>query len=188
MCLGRELAFILGVPILIINELFRYVQAKKNKKRFVNLKEIAIVIFSIYIMALIAVTLLPFYGFRAVKLHANLVPVFNTVQGILVTTSNMKGYMLKFWIINILGNIALLMPVSVFVPIIFQKLRNIKSVVTICASVSISIELLQYLSMLFGNFRSADIDDVILNVIGSIIGFYIFQWVALRNPINAVSK
>lgn len=37
------------------------------------------------------------------------------------------------------------------------------------------IEVLQYISMYFGNRRFVDIDDVILNTLGALIGFEIFK-------------
>lgn len=82
---------------------------------------------------------------------------------------------IKFWIINLVGNLILLVPLVTIVPLIYKKYRNIKSIVLLCFSVSIIIEFLQYISMYFGNRRSVDIDDVILNTLGALIGFAIFK-------------
>lgn len=171
----RQFVFILGVPILIIMEIIRYKKAKKINAKFLNPKEVLLIILSIYIMGLIAVTLLPFYRHGSIKPTANLVPVFNTVKDISTIPANMKSFMIKFWIINILGNLFLLAPLAAIVPLSFKKFRNIKATVLLCLLVSISIELLQYLSMFCGNYRSVDIDDIILNTLGSIIGFGIFK-------------
>lgn len=178
MILNREFAFIIGIPVLIITEIIRYIKAKPPKRDFVDYKEINIVIFSMYIMALISVALLPIYTFGKVEASANVVPVFNTVkdiEGVASAPSNMKVYMIIFWIINIFGNLFLLVPLAAITPIIFKRFRTLKSVILLCATVSILIELIQYLSQFVGNIRSVDIDDVILNSLGSIIGFSIFK-------------
>lgn len=178
MLLNSQFAFIIGTPILIIIEIIRYIKAKLLKRNFVDYKEISIVLFSMYIMALISITLLPIYTFGKVEASANVVPVINTVkdiEGVTSAPSNLKGYMITFWIINIFGNLFLLVPLAAITPIIFKRFRSLKSAMLLCVSVSVLIEFLQYLSMFVGNIRSVDIDDVILNSLGSIIGFSIFK-------------
>ena len=60
--------------------------------------------------------------------------------------------------------------------IISKKFRSLKSVVILCFCASCFIEFLQYLSLFVGNLRSVDIDDVILNTIGGILGYIIFKF------------
>ncbi len=180
----RPFAFIIGIPILIAIEISRYRKSKQFNYKFFSYREILIIILSIYIMGLIAITLLPFYSFRYIKPRANLIPVFNTIKDISAIPVNMKGFMIKFWIVNIFGNLFLLAPLAAMLPIILKRFRSIKSVVVLCLFVSISIEFLQYLSMLCGNFRSVDIDDIILNTLGSIIGFGIYSLFAKKFKIK----
>ena len=47
------------------------------------------------------------------------------------------------------------------------------AVVAIIASTL--IELTQYFSRLVGNYRQVDIDDVILNTLGALLGYFIFR-------------
>lgn len=71
---------------------------------------------------------------------------------------------------QVIGNILLFMPFGFFV----SKYGNIKNLGTITlASLlsSLSIELVQYFVV---SSRSFDIDDIILNVVGGILGFLIF--------------
>lgn len=176
MYFDRPFAIIVGIPIVIIIEIIRFIKCKKGKIKFINFREMAVIIFSVYIIGLISVTLFPFDTYRNVKPTANLIPVFNTINDISGIPADMKGFMTKFWIRNVIGNLFLLTPLAILVPIIFKKFRNIKPIVLLCLFVSILIEVLQYLSMFLGNIRSVDIDDVILNTLGSIIGFYIFNY------------
>ncbi|MBS5985017.1 VanZ family protein [Clostridium sp.] len=105
----------------------------------------------------------------------NIVPVFNTIKDIYEVPIGMESYMVRFWIKNILGNILLLLPLGIFLPMCFKRLRSFKSTVITCALVSLSIEVVKYISMYFGNFRSCDIDDIILNTLGGMIGFIIYK-------------
>src|SRR6186713_1139392 len=77
------------------------------------------------------------------------------------------------WGKQILGNFAMLLPLGIYLPLIYKGLRkayNFFVVLLICFFVSVGIELLQ----LATSFRSADIDDVILNTLGGGVGFIIY--------------
>ncbi|MBC8060948.1 MAG: ATP-binding cassette domain-containing protein [Clostridiaceae bacterium] len=170
MNISRTFAFIIGFPILIIIEIIRY-----RKKKSINYREICVILLSIYFMGLISVTLLPIRTMMRLDPIINIIPVVNTIKSITKLSSDMMSYSIKFWIINIIGNLFLLAPIAAIVPIIFKKFRNIRSTLILCFLISILIEFLQYLSIYFGNMRSVDIDDVILNTLGSLLGFLIFK-------------
>ena len=75
---------------------------------------------------------------------------------------------------QILGNFVMLLPLGIYLPLLYTKLRKAYSffaVLLICFLVSVGIELLQ----LATSYRSADIDDVILNTLGGATGFIIYQ-------------
>lgn len=78
------------------------------------------------------------------------------------------------WDKQILGNFVMLLPLGIYLPLIYKRLRkayNFFVVLLICFLVSVGIELLQ----LATSYRSADIDDVILNTLGGGTGFLIYQ-------------
>jgi glycopeptide antibiotics resistance protein len=73
-----------------------------------------------------------------------------------------------------LGNFVMLLPFGIYLPLLYQRLRrahNFFVVLLTCFSVSVGIELLQ----LATSYRSADIDDVLLNTLGGGVGFLIYQ-------------
>jgi len=72
---------------------------------------------------------------------------------------------------NILGNIFAFGPLGFLVPILFKKCKKVKNIFFISVSVSLSIEIVQ---LLF-NIGSCDIDDIILNVLGAILGFGVYK-------------
>jgi glycopeptide antibiotics resistance protein len=78
------------------------------------------------------------------------------------------------WGKQILGNFVMLLPLGIYLPLIYKRLRkayNFFVVLLICFLVSVGIELLQ----LATSYRSTDVDDVILNTLGGGAGFLIFQ-------------
>jgi glycopeptide antibiotics resistance protein len=177
MYIDKTYLFIIGIPILIIIEILRFLKYKKT-----NLREVFVIIFSIYLMCLIAVTLLPFTTSYYFTPTANLVPVLNILKDISNTPPEMKAFMTRFWIKNLLGNLFLLSPLAAIVPIVFKKFRSLKAVFLLCLFTSILIEFLQYLSIFCGNLRSVDIDDVILNTFGSLIGFGFYNIFSKKFP------
>lgn len=168
----------IGFLILLIAEVIRFVRAKKEKRKFFCLKEFFVVMFQVYLTLLISVTLFPLrIGDGNVDLFVNFIPIVNSVKDIIkdITTENETWFYIKFWLTNLLGNIILLSPLAVLVPILSKKFRSLKSVVILCFCASCFIEFLQYVSLFVGNLRSVDIDDVILNTLGAFIGFGIFK-------------
>jgi len=79
---------------------------------------------------------------------------------------------------QMIGNAIMLLPLGIFLPLLNRRLRKFSSffiVVVISFFVSVGIELLQ----LATNYRSTDIDDVVLNSAGACVGFLIYQLIKL---------
>lgn len=174
--LDSIVVYLLALIILLIVEISRFIKAKRNKRKFFCLKEFFVVMFQVYLALLISVTLFPLtIGDRKVNLFVNFIPIVNSVKDLMMTINSMGFFMVKFWIINILGNIILLAPLAFIMPIISKKFRSLKSVVILCFCTSLFIEFLQFLSLFIGNLRSVDIDDIIFNTLGAFIGFGAFK-------------
>lgn len=174
--LDRIVIYILALIILLIVEISRFIKAKRSKRKFFCLKEFFVVMFQVYLALLISVTLFPLtIGYGKVNLFVNFISIVNSVKDLMMTVNSMGFFMVKFWIINILGNIILLAPLAFIMPLISKKFRSLKSVVILCFCTSLFIEFLQFLSLFIGNLRSVDIDDVILNTLGAFIGFGAFK-------------
>jgi glycopeptide antibiotics resistance protein len=69
---------------------------------------------------------------------------------------------------NLLGNIALFMPYSFILIVLFDN-KNDKSLLLSAFLISVSIELLQYLFCV----GVADVDDVLLNTFGALAGILV---------------
>lgn len=80
---------------------------------------------------------------------------------------------------QILGNFIMLFPLGLYLPLLYPKINNLKVALLRLFLIALSIELIQFfftyvVSYQQGGYgRSVDIDDVILNFLGSCIGFIV---------------
>lgn len=72
---------------------------------------------------------------------------------------------------NIVGNVFVFAPFGFFLPLLYKKCRTWKTVVLAGFCVSLFFEVCQY----FLYLGSADVDDVILNLLGVVLGFLFFR-------------
>ena len=138
-------------------------------------RESVVVVLFAYLLTVACVTFFPmniiFYDWHG---RFNFVPLASIVDLIRHTTA---ATALK----NIGGNIVMFMPLGFLLPLLFRKLRSLGSLVWRVAIISAAIEILQ----LPTRVRATDVDDIILNVIGAVVGYTIFHLVslvALRAP------
>ena len=73
-------------------------------------------------------------------------------------------------LLNLIGNTAMFLPLGIVWPAVFKKLNTHGKVILAGFGVSLTIEVLQL--PFFG--RSTDIDDLILNTLGFLIGYGIY--------------
>lgn len=156
---------------------------KKRKNHQVTLrKESLMVLFSLYIMVVIGITQFPLYigqdTFYHPAIRFNMVPVVNTVKDISRELQDpiMRSFYLKFWSKNLLGNLVLLLPFGAILPMIKKKYDNIWKILFASFAISLLIETFQLLSFFIGNNnRFFDVDDILLNVSGALLGYLIYR-------------
>jgi glycopeptide antibiotics resistance protein len=85
---------------------------------------------------------------------------------------------------NAAGNILLFIPLGVLLPLVFRRLRFWQGML-IAIALSCSIELAQYFTRAWGSNRSADVNDVILNSVGALLGLAIVYLPRLRQGARA---
>ena len=68
--------------------------------------------------------------------------------------------------LNIFGNVLAFMPFGFLLPLIWKNFRNAKKVVLMGFLMSLAIEICQ----LF-NIRTTDIDDLLMNTLGTLVGY-----------------
>ena len=70
-------------------------------------------------------------------------------------------------LINIIGNFAMFIPTGIMVPLIYKRLDGLKNTVLTGAVISLAIELIQ----LPFAVRASDVDDLLLNTAGCLVGY-----------------
>lgn len=78
-------------------------------------------------------------------------------------------------LVNILGNVIIFIPIGLLLPIILNRYKSFFKIIIISFSISIIIEFIQFF---IG--RSVDIDDIILNTIGGLLGYIVYTLLPKR--------
>jgi glycopeptide antibiotics resistance protein len=97
----------------------------------------------------------------------NLVP-FDTIR---IYIFNFHSYNFDTWFYNTFGVLLVFIPLGLLLPVVFVNLRTLRNIIFTSVCVSILIEVLQYIALL-GVF---DIDDIILNTLGTVLGFWLYK-------------
>ena len=145
------------------------------------LKLIVKISFIIYIFALCVLLFGGNRGYWAdfsilqyAAMQMNLVP-FETIM--LYIRAIIRGTInLNIAIANLVGNFLLFMPMGIYLPFFFKKIRTMLDYVLYMIPVLFFVEVVQLLTKR-GSF---DIDDLILNFSGAIIGFGIWKLGAVQ--------
>ena len=166
------------VPILVLCAIvvpcwlvFRLYRARTSGYRLSFGRELLLLTFVLYLSGLAAVTLIPSRSSRAAveatdgfKLRPDLTSL--TCPSATPSTGAAAG---RFCMRNAAGNLALFIPLGFLMPLVWRRLR-FRDGILIAIGCSVGIELLQYLSRMVGSKRLADVNDVILNVVGACLG------------------
>lgn len=97
--------------------------------------------------------------------NTNLIPFKNTITYI----TGSEHYNFNIILDNTLGNMLIFLPLGFFLPILFKKVITLRKVISGSILISFTFEALQFFLQL-GQF---DIDDIILNTLGSIVGYWV---------------
>lgn len=119
---------------------------------FHNLKKTcAYTVFAFYLVAVLALVGFPNITDMKVDISINLIPFVDMV-------SDFKNTCL---------NVLLFIPLGVFLPVLWDKYRNIKNTIIFGFCMTIIIEIMQIFT-----FRTTDINDIIANTLGTIAGYF----------------
>lgn len=147
-------------------------------------------LFVIYLFLLIGITLLPVYigGLPHLqelsfieRCNIHFVPFIDYFNGSIYFRAIIR---------NVIGNLLLLMPFTLYLCAKYEKVRNLKSSAKLALLISLSIELIQLIMNILGlsDMRAVHVEDLILNTIGGIIALYIFKLMYKGKIKSAVDK
>ena len=101
----------------------------------------------------------------------NFVP-FRTIQWFLtVGEKTSDQYLLQHAFVNLTGNVLLFIPLGIFLPGLWKGLRSFWKLLLCLTGLILSVEMLQLLTLL----GSCDIDDLILNLFGAMVGYGLWK-------------
>lgn len=175
-----QFLFIIALPLWLLYRILNYFLRSRKRESFHLRKEIWMNCFFLYCLGVIGVTFFPlFIGKDRIMepfFSVNYIPVVNTLNELKkIQSYRASDYMLKFWIRNIGGNLVLLLPMGIFLPVFKERFRSVKVLAITGFLISLAIEILQLLSVIIGNMgRAFDVDDIILNTISAVIGYGLF--------------
>lgn len=82
-----------------------------------------------------------------------------------------NDYYVRHAVINLVGNVVMFVPLGYFLPCLFGKLQSFFKAVLFALCLIVTVEAVQYFTML----GTCDIDDLILNLIGVALGYPIWR-------------
>ncbi len=130
---------------------------------------LATLLLAVWLIGGLVLTLQPAHPLPGQVVDDNLIP-FHTLR---IYWDNLGS---PFWMRNLFGNLGLLFPLGLLGPIALPVLGRWWRLALVAILYSATIEFTQ----LFIPDRSADVDDVIVNVFGAMLGFLVYVLVARR--------
>jgi glycopeptide antibiotics resistance protein len=183
-CKYRGLYRQVGFPFLVLSAIalpgwlvFRLYRRRTLGQPLSVRREILLLTAVVYLLCVATLTLTPNRGSRlradatrVLELRPN--PASLTCSSAVVpSASNARAFCVQ----NAAGNVLLFFPLGILLPLIWKGLRFRRGI-QIAIALSISIEVAQY----FSNYRSADINDVILNGLGACLGLLLVYLLRMR--------
>lgn len=163
--------------MLIITPIYlivRFIILKTKNQKINWYHESALFIFVLFVAGLASQTIIPKFEFdmsgklSIVKdgIHkTNLIP-FRVLYETYIE-SFVNGY-INYFIVNFIGNITIFMPIGFFIPLLWEISNRKVVLIGFCSS--LFIEFCQLFLI-----RGTDVDDLILNTIGTIFGLLIYK-------------
>jgi glycopeptide antibiotics resistance protein len=169
---------------------FRIYRVHASGRRISVYREVLLLIVVLYLSGLAPATLAPNHNPRlrnepmaGIELRPSLTVL--TCSAASLPSGSRERH---FCMYNAKGNIALFFPLGLLIPLVWPRLRFWKGL-QVAVALSVSIEIAQLFSRAWGSYRAADINDVVLNVVGASLGMaLVFLLRSLRGSRSAVPQ
>lgn len=127
-----------------------------NRLCFHNWKKTMIyIIFGLYLTAILALVGFPNIMSTKINFTVNIIPFVYMIPDA----------------VNALLNVLLFIPLGFFLPVLWNEFRSIKRVLLAGFLTTLVIEISQIFT-----YRATDIDDIITNIVGTLLGYLIARW------------
>ena len=108
--------------------------------------------------------------------RVNLVPFATIGMYFQMIADQTDAALVRHALINLAGNVAMFIPLGIFLPCFFRRLRGFFKTTSTALGLILLIELLQYGTVL----GTCDVDDLILNMVGVWMGYAFWRLTGVR--------
>jgi glycopeptide antibiotics resistance protein len=163
--------FVLGLLWLV-----RWVARQERK---VSIPQLAVLSsFGIYLLCVIHLVFFPIDV--NIGLYANQTPWYKTINFIPILTIDVTTFLL---------NIIMLIPFGMYIPFLNKNVVSMKKVAKLGLMMSLSLEILQlFIRVTLGSGRSTDINDMLANTAGAVIGFLLVKVSLKSSPLKSMLR
>lgn len=153
---------LISLPFIITIRVVLFYWRRRSENKTNACHEIAFIFFALAVVAVLSQTVLVQLGTNNYVggERINLVP-FYTIYSILYRQNDFT-----YALINIAGNIAVFLPLGFLPPLLWRRFERVALSVGFCTLFSLLIEIVQY-----PLHRGTDVDDLILNSLGGLLGY-----------------
>lgn len=188
---------LIAIPFYVIG---RLIFIKWKKITIKPMREIIMAGFTVYMIGLASQTIIPQWdmgvwadtGKFYIEVHrinesagVNWIP-FQTIFDYSFQTNEQVMNWGTVSLLNLAGNVFLFSPIGFFLPLLWTRWQSFRKILWVGLGTTCFIEFVQFF---IG--RSSDIDDILLNTIGVLIGYWAFsvgQFIQRKNVANAISR
>lgn len=164
-----------SIPFFVLIRVLYLPVTKKAGRKTNRLHEIGFCLFVMLCVGVASQTIIPKLEFGNVSagiVNRNLLGEINLIPGMVFADIYRECFLNHFpmyFIINVLGNICLFLPIGFGIPLLWRKV-SFKKVLLIALLASLFIEICQ-----LPQARGTDVDDLWINTLGALIGYWIYR-------------
>ncbi|MGI8387707.1 VanZ family protein [Robertmurraya sp. P23] len=150
-----------------------------RQERKINLAQLAVLSsFGIYLLCVMHFVFFPIDV--NLGIYANQTPWYKTINFIPILTIDVTTFLL---------NIIMLIPFGMYIPFLKKNVVSLKKVAKLGLMMSLSLEVLQLLfRVTLGSGRSTDINDLLANTSGAVIGFLLIRVLLNVTPLKSMLR
>ncbi|GHE98342.1 VanZ family protein [Streptomyces fumanus] len=168
-------AAVLG-PALLIFALFALARRRGNAPGWRGGPLVLRVVLALYVGAVLSITIFPLWIYGGI--YRNEAPWTNQIQLIPLLMAD----------VTMIPNVVMFVPLGFLLPLLCHRLTGARTV-AFCALASLGIELAQLLQYIaLGNGRAVDINDLIANTFGGLLGYAALRTVRRTAAARAALK
>ena len=165
--------FEISIPVyLMFCLLYKIYRGKRKLSLRDYIFEFILVVYILSVLVLFQILPINISDFKSMSIAPSILPFLTILGG--------DGGGLRDIVIEILLNVVFFIPLGILYPLIAKRKKGImKSITLISVIFSLFIEVMKYCTG-----RHFNIDNIIFNIIGAIVGYYIYRLVEKINFIN----